>query len=59
MDIQIGDVLEMRKPHPCGCHRFLVLRIGADFRLKCESCGHEVMLPRQKAERHVKAVHRN
>ncbi len=56
MDIHVDDVLEMKKPHPCGSRRFLVLRIGMDFRLKCEGCGHEVMAPRLKIERHVKKV---
>lgn len=58
MDIQVGDRLEMKKPHPCGSHIFLVLRIGMDFRLKCEGCGHEFMSPRLKIERHIKKVHR-
>ncbi|HIW74868.1 MAG TPA: DUF951 domain-containing protein [Firmicutes bacterium] len=56
MDIRVDDVLEMKKPHPCGSRRFLVLRIGMDFRLKCEGCGHELMAPRLKIERHVKKV---
>ena len=56
MDIRVDDILEMKKPHPCGSHRFLVLRIGMDFRLKCEGCGHELMAPRLKIERHVKKV---
>ena len=58
MDIQVGDRLEMKKPHPCGSHIFLVLRIGMDFRLKCEGCGHEFMSPRLKIERHIKKIHR-
>ena len=56
MDIRVNDVLEMKKQHPCGSRRFLVLRIGMDFRLKCEGCGHEVMAPRLKIERHIKRV---
>lgn len=56
MDICVGDRLEMKKPHPCGNHRFEVLRIGMDFRLKCEGCGHEFMAPRHKIERHVRQV---
>ena len=46
MDIQVGDTLTMKKPHPCGSRDWLVLRIGADFKLRCCGCGHEVMLPR-------------
>ena len=43
MDIQLNDVLIMKKAHPCGEKRWLVLRTGADFRLRCMGCGHEVM----------------
>lgn len=56
VDIQVGNVLEMKKPHPCGANRFEVLRIGMDFRLKCMGCGHEVMVPRLKAEKNIKKV---
>ena len=45
MDIQPGDVLEMKKEHPCGARRWEVLRVGMDFRLRCTGCGREVMLP--------------
>ena len=40
MDVRVGDVLTMKKPHPCGGSRFLVLRSGMDFRIKCVTCGH-------------------
>ena len=56
MDIQVGDKLKMKKAHPCGSTEWLVLRIGADFRLRCCGCGHEVMGPRAKFEHNVKAV---
>ena len=56
MDIRLGDILLMKKQHPCGSRRWLVLRTGADFRLKCTGCGHEVMLPRSKAERNIRSV---
>ncbi len=58
MDIRVGDILTMKKNHPCGGARFRVLRIGMDFRLRCETCGHEVMLPRIKAEKNLRAVER-
>ena len=58
MDIRLNDILTMKKQHPCGSSTWKVLRTGADFRLKCEGCGHEVMLPRSKAEKHSKAVRR-
>ena len=56
MDIQLGDILEMKKPNPCGEKRWKVLRTGADFRLKCMGCGHEVMIARFKAEKNVRQV---
>ena len=58
MDIQIGDVLIMKKGHPCGGNQWLVTRIGADFKLKCLKCGHEVMIPRFKAEKNIRSVER-
>ena len=56
MDVRLGDVLEMKKPHPCGSQEWLVLRVGMDFRLRCQGCGHEVMLPRSKAEKNIKKI---
>ncbi|MBQ3816801.1 MAG: DUF951 domain-containing protein [Clostridia bacterium] len=56
MDIKVGDKLLMKKKHPCGADTFLVLRIGMDFKIKCTGCGHEVMVPRVKAEKNVKKV---
>lgn len=56
MDVRVGDILEMKKPHPCGNRRFAVLRVGMDFRLKCEGCGHEILVPRLKIERHIRKI---
>jgi hypothetical protein len=56
MDVSIGDVLVLKKNHPCGSNRFIVLRTGLDFKLKCEKCGHEIMTPRIKIEKNVKNV---
>ena len=58
MDIQVGDILTMKKNHPCGSNLWEVLRIGADFKLRCRGCGHEVMGPRSKFEKNIKAVAR-
>lgn len=58
MDIQINDILTMKKAHPCGSSKWLVTRIGADFKLRCCGCGHEVMGARSKFERNIKAVER-
>lgn len=59
MDVQIGDELVMKKNHPCGANKFLVLRIGADFKIRCLGCGREVMLERVKVEKNIKAINRN
>ena len=56
MDVRLGDVLEMKKAHPCGSRHWLVLRVGMDIRLRCQGCGHEVMLPRSKAEKNIKKI---
>ena len=59
MDIQKGDILTMKKNHPCGkseANKMLVLRSGMDFELRCLGCGHEFMIPRVKAEKNIKSV---
>ena len=56
MDIHVGDVLELKKEHPCGSRRWQVLRVGMDFRLRCAGCGHELMIPRSKAEKSIKTI---
>lgn len=56
MDIQVGDVLQMKKAHPCGGKEWLVLRVGMDFRLRCLTCGREMMILRGKAEKSVKKI---
>ena len=58
MEIQPGDVLEMKKEHPCGSRQWEVLRVGMDFRLRCLGCGHEVMGPRSKFEKNIRQVQR-
>ena len=58
MDVQVNDVLVMNKNHPCGENRFLVLRTGMDFKLRCLKCGRELMTPRSKIERHIKKIER-
>ena len=58
MDIRIGDVLTLKKKHPCGSDTWKTLRIGADFKLKCLGCGHEIMTPRKNVEKHIKKIER-
>lgn len=56
MDIKVGDILTMKKNHPCGGKEFEVLRVGMDFKIKCLKCGHVAMLPRAKAEKNIKQI---
>ena len=56
MDVRLNDILVMKKEHPCGNKMWRVLRTGMDFRLKCMGCGHEVLLPRSKAEKNIRQV---
>lgn len=56
MDIKVGDVLVMKKPHPCKNKEFEVLRIGADFKIRCTSCKREVMVARSKIEKNIRSV---
>ncbi len=55
-DLEIGDLIRMKKKHPCGSDWFRILRTGADFRLECTGCSHQVMLSRRAVEKNVKAV---
>lgn len=56
MDIQVGDILKLKKQHACGSFQWKVLRIGADFRLQCVQCGHQIMLPRPRVEKNIKNI---
>lgn len=58
MDVKVGDIIVMKKSHPCGENRFKVLRVGMDFKIKCLKCGREVMTPRVKIEKNIKKVER-
>ncbi|MBA4549973.1 DUF951 domain-containing protein [Thermoactinomyces intermedius] len=52
----LGDIVEMKKPHPCGTNAWKVIRMGADIRMKCTGCDHSVLLPRSRFERRMKRV---
>ncbi len=56
MDIKIGDKVILKKSHPCGNNVFSVLRVGLDFKLKCDECGRELMIPRVKILKSIKKV---
>lgn len=59
MDIQVGDVVKLKKQHPCGSSLWEVLRIGMDFRLKCQGCGHQIMIPRKQVEKNIRQLIKN
>ncbi len=56
MKFYVGDIVKMRKVHPCGGSEWEVMRVGMDFRIRCLTCGRVVMLPRPKFEKGVKSV---
>ena len=58
MDIRVGDTLEMKKNHPCGCKQFQVLRVGMDFKIQCKNCGRLVEAPRRGIEKSIKKLYR-
>lgn len=52
----VGDVIRMKKPHPCGSYEWEILRVGADFRLKCAGCGHQIMVSRKLVEKNTMQI---
>jgi len=53
---KIGEIVELKKQHPCGSKQWEITRVGADFRIRCLGCDHQVMLPRPKFEKSVKKI---
>ncbi|MGB9792334.1 MAG: DUF951 domain-containing protein [Thermacetogeniaceae bacterium] len=56
MRFSLGDIVRLKKQHPCGNYEWEILRVGMDFRIRCTKCGRMVMLPRAKFEKSVKAI---
>ena len=54
LDLELDDIVQLKKPHPCGGFRWRVVRLGADIGLRCLSCDHKVMLPRATVEARTK-----
>lgn len=54
MEFNVGQVIKMKNPHPCGANEWEILRVGMDFRLKCKGCNHQVMVPRKLVEKNFK-----
>ena len=53
---EVGDIVKLKKQHPCGSHEWEILRVGADFRLKCTGCGHQIMIARKQVEKNTKGL---
>lgn len=53
---EVGDKIRMKKKHPCGSFEWEILRVGADFRLKCCGCGHQIMISRKIVEKNTKEI---
>ena len=56
MEYEVGDIIKLKKQHPCGSQEWEILRVGADFRLKCMGCGHQVMMPRRQVEKNTREL---
>lgn len=53
MDLHVGDIISLKKPHPCGSRSWTILRTGMDIRLKCAGCEHQIILPRKQVEKNI------
>ena len=53
---EVGDIVKLKKQHPCGSSEWEILRVGADFRLKCTGCGHQIMIARKLVEKNIKGL---
>ena len=53
-DLELDEIIRMRKPHPCGSTDWVVVRIGADIGLKCSGCGRRILIPRREVVKKMK-----
>ncbi|REE56361.1 hypothetical protein A8990_1627 [Paenibacillus taihuensis] len=56
---ELGDIVQMKKQHPCGTNEMEIIRMGMDIRIKCVGCKHSVLIPRAKFEKNMKKVLRS
>lgn len=56
MNYEVGDIVKLKKPHPCGSSEWEILRVGADFRLKCVGCGRQIMIARKLVEKNTRGL---
>lgn len=56
MEYKVGNIVKLKKSHPCGSNEWEILRVGADFRLKCLGCDHQIMIARRLVEKNTKEI---
>ncbi len=56
LNYEVNDTVKLKKKHPCGSEEWEIMRVGADFRLKCLGCGHQIMVPRKLVEKNTKEL---
>ena len=56
MNFEVGDIVKLKKPQPCGSREWEILRVGADFRLRCLGCDHQIMVERKLVEKNSRGV---
>ncbi|MDT3844475.1 MAG: DUF951 domain-containing protein [Bacillota bacterium] len=56
MEYEVGDIVKLKKQHPCGSFEWRILRVGADFRLECLGCGHQIMIARRIVEKSTRGL---
>ena len=56
VQFEVGDIVQLKKPHPCGAKEWEILRVGADFKLRCQGCGHQIMVERKLVEKRMKSL---
>ena len=56
MNFEVGDIVKLKKQHPCGSSEWAIMWVGADFRLKCMGCGHMIMVPRKLVEKNARGL---
>jgi len=56
MNFEVGDIVKLKKPHPCGNYEWTILRVGVDFRLKCMGCEHQIMVSRKLVEKNCREL---
>lgn len=59
VEYEVGDIVKLKKKHPCGSQEWEILRVGADFRLKCMGCSHQIMIARKLVEKNTRGLRKN